>query len=63
MMETQIRYFFDGDGVTFSFHTCLVCGLDLGGIGSSFTGSLSSSSSYPFHRVGFLDGRMIDVSS
>jgi hypothetical protein len=26
------------DVVTFSFHTCLVCGLDLGGVGSSFIG-------------------------
>ena len=37
------------DDVTFSFHTCLVCGLDFGGAGSSFTtplGSLSSSHSF-----------------
>jgi hypothetical protein len=26
------------DVVTFFFHTCLVCGLDLGEVGSSFTG-------------------------
>jgi hypothetical protein len=26
------------DVVTFFFHTCLVYGLDLGGVGSSFTG-------------------------
>jgi hypothetical protein len=25
----------DSDDVTFSFHTCLVCGLALGGVGSS----------------------------
>jgi hypothetical protein len=37
------------DGVTFSFHICLVCGLVLGGVGSSFTDSSdSSSSSHPF---------------
>jgi hypothetical protein len=37
------------DGVTFSFHTCLVCELVLGGVGSSFTDSSgSSSSSHPF---------------
>ena len=38
-----------GDDVTFSFHTCLVYGLDFGGAGSSFTtpsGSLSSSHSF-----------------
>ena len=35
----------DGD-VTLSFHTCLVCGLDLGRVGSSFIGS--SGSSQPF---------------
>ena len=43
----------DGDSnvVTFSFHTCLVCGLDFGRVGSSFTTSLgSSSSSHPFFR-------------
>ena len=34
------------DGVTFSFHTCLVYGFDLGGVGSSFTTSLGSSSSF-----------------
>jgi hypothetical protein len=42
----------DGDGVTFSFHTSLVCELDVGGVGSSFTGSLvslGSSSSHLFH--------------
>jgi hypothetical protein len=26
------------DVIIFSFHTCLVCGLDLGRVGSSFTG-------------------------
>ena len=32
-------YVGDSDNVvTFSFHTCLVYGLDLGGVGSSFTG-------------------------
>ena len=35
----------DLDVATFSFHTCLVCGLDFGGVGSSFTTSLGSSSS------------------
>jgi hypothetical protein len=47
----------DGDGVTFSFHACLVCGLNIGGISSSFTGSsgsLSSSSSHSFHQGWFL---------
>ena len=34
------------DGTTFSFHTRLVCELILGGVGSSFTGSLSSSNSF-----------------
>ena len=34
----------DGD-VTFSFHTYLVCGLNIGGVGASFTTSLGSSSS------------------
>ena len=33
----------DGD-VTFSFHTYLVCGLNIGGVGASFTTSLGSSS-------------------
>jgi hypothetical protein len=36
------------DDVTFSFHTGLVCGFDLGGVGSSFTGS--SNSSLSFHK-------------
>ena len=36
----------DFDDVTFSFHICLACGLDLGGVGSSFTTSLGSSSSF-----------------
>ena len=30
------------DDVTFSFHTCLDCGLVLGRVGSSFTGALGS---------------------
>jgi hypothetical protein len=37
----------DGDGVTFSFHTCLIYGFDFGRVASSFTGSLFSHS---FHR-------------
>ena len=38
----------DSDNVIFSFHTCLVYGLDFGRVGSSFTTSLgSSSSSHP----------------
>jgi len=36
----------DTDDVTFSFHTCLIYGLDFGGVGSSFT--TSSSYSQPF---------------
>jgi hypothetical protein len=40
----------DGDDVTFSFHSCLVCGLDLGGIDSSLVGALGSSLSHSFHR-------------
>ena len=37
----------DGDSyvATFSFHTCFICGLDFGGVGSSFVGSSSSSHS------------------
>ena len=38
----------DSDDVTFSFRTYLVCGLDFGGVGSSFTTSGSSSSSHLF---------------
>ena len=34
-----------GGDVTFSFHTCLVYGLEFGGAGSSFTTSSGSSSS------------------
>ena len=34
------------DDATFSFHTCLVCGLDFGGVGSFFTTSTPSSSSF-----------------
>jgi hypothetical protein len=41
----------DTGDVTFFFHTCLVCGLDLGGIGSSFIGSSGSLfSSHPLFR-------------
>ena len=45
-METWMLHICDCDldvDVTFSFHTCLVCELDLGKVG--FSGSLGSSSS------------------
>ena len=49
----------DSDDITFAFHSCLVCGLDLGRVG--FTGS--SSSSHPFLGIDSFGFRMIDVSS
>ena len=42
------------DNVTFSFHTCLGCGLVIGGVGSSFTNTSGSSSSHSFHQGWFL---------
>jgi hypothetical protein len=41
----------DGDEVTFSFRTYLVCGLDFGRVASSLVGALGSSLSHSFHRV------------
>ena len=48
----------DSDDVTFSFHTYFICGLDFGGVGSSFTGS-----SQPFLGLDSLGVGMINVSS